>query len=155
MSRRPQQMNLIKLIRDGQNYMQICPKDKRLSTAFPEINIIILTQYAIRFMPPLSIAIFIWQYYMRAELVLCIITSLFALSLPVQGMLWLGKRANSALPLNLLDWFNQLRSRLIANDITTDKPLKPTFIELMRLLDLTKTHIGDYLDINHDHHNGE
>jgi uncharacterized protein len=155
MSRRPQQMNLIKLIHAGQNYMQICPKDKRLSTAFPEINIIRLTQYAIRFMPPLAIAIFVWQYYMHAKLVLCIITALFALSLPVQGLLWLGKRAKSALPLNLLDWFNQLRARLITDNIIINKPIESTFSELMRLLDLTQKHIGDYLDIDHDHRHGE
>lgn len=148
-------MNLIKLIQNGQNYMRICPKDKRLSMTFPEIKLIKLTQYAIRFMPPLSIAIFIWQYYMHAELATCVITSLFALSLPVQGVLWLGKRAKSALPLNLLDWFNQLRFHLINNNIIANKPVKPTFIELMQLLNLAQTHIGDYLDIDYNDSNRE
>ncbi|VEI44903.1 membrane protein [Actinobacillus equuli] len=42
-----------------------------------------------------------------------IITSLFALSLPYQGLYWLGKRAASPLPLSLLGWYQELKQKLI------------------------------------------
>lgn len=140
-------MNLIRLLKDGQEYMRICPRDEHLKVTFPEIKIIQLTKLGIRFMPPLAIFLFIWQYYMHAPLIASIITILFALSLPVQGILWLGKRARMPLPLTLLTWFNELKQKLILHHILGEKAaIRPTYMELMKLLKLCQTHFG------HDEH---
>ncbi|MGL5026822.1 MAG: DUF412 family protein, partial [Shewanella oncorhynchi] len=37
---------------------------------------------------------------------------LFFISLPLQGLLWLGWRARHPLPLTLFDWSNQLSAKL-------------------------------------------
>lgn len=92
-------MNLIKLLKNGQEYMRIFPKEAHLKITFPEIKIMTLTHYSIRFMPPSAILIFLWQYFMHAPFVLSLITILFALSIPIQGLFFLGKRAQMRLPL--------------------------------------------------------
>lgn len=144
-------MNIIKLLKLGQEYMHICPKDKRLTTTFPELKIILLTQKAIKYMPPAIIIIFIWQYYMHAGLVIPSLTALFAFSLPIQGLLWLGKRAETKLPLTLLEWYNHLKGKLAENNIIAKRNITlqhsaPTFMELAQLLNLMKQHFGDYFD---------
>lgn len=138
-------MNLIRLLKDGQEYMRICPKDAHLKTTFPEIKIIHLTRLGIRFMPPLAIIVFIWQYYMHAPLIASVITILFALSLPIQGILWLGKRSQMPLPLTLLTWFNELKQKLISHRILGERAsIRPTYMELMKLLKLCQKHFGHY-----------
>lgn len=140
-------MNLIGLLKDGQQYMQLCPQDARFKATFPEINIIQLTRLGIRFAPPLAVLLFIWQYYMDASLVVSIVTILFALSLPVQGMLWLGKRARMPLPLTLLAWFNELKQQLIKNRILGEKAaLPPTYMELMKLVRLCQKQLHQSTD---------
>lgn len=138
-------MNLIRLLKDGQEYMQICPKDVHFKEAFPEINVIQLTRLGIRFTPPFAILLFVWQYYMDAPLIASIVTILFALSLPIQGILWLGKRAHLPLPLTLLAWFNELKQKLIENRIIGEKAsLRPTYMELVKLLRLCQNQLGYY-----------
>ena len=140
-----EEMTRSSLIKTGQEYMRLCPNDPRLKMTFPEIKIIHLTRIGIRFMPPLATLIFIWQYYMHTPLTLSLITIVFALSLPVQSLMWLGKRAQTPLPLTLLHWFNALKKKLILNHIISDKaPIYPTFIELMKLINLAKEHFGCY-----------
>ncbi|QIQ21336.1 terminus macrodomain insulation protein YfbV [Zophobihabitans entericus] len=145
---------MIKLLKDGQRYMQVCPNDKRLLSSFPEMKIIRLTQLAKRYMPPAIVILFIWQYYMNANWAIALLTSIFAFSLPVQGMLWLGKRANSPLPLTLVDWFAMLEKRLIDKHVLGKSNPKPNFMDLMRILNLAKLHLGDYLDLDDSDQNG-
>lgn len=39
-------------------------------------------------------------------------TALFALSLPMQGLWWLGKRSVTPLPPSILNWFYEVRGKL-------------------------------------------
>lgn len=138
-------MNLIKLLKNGQEYMRIFPKEARFKITFPEIRIITLTHYSMRFMPPSAILIFLWQYFMHAPLILSVITILFALSLPLQGLFFLGKRAQMQLPLTLLCWFNELKHNLTIHHIIGEKTvISPTFMELIKLLNLSKQYLGYY-----------
>lgn len=147
MSRNPLNMNLVNIFKSGQLYMRICPQDKELAYSFPEIKIINYIKTAKKYLPPLVIALIVWQYYMHAQIAVTAITILFMLSLPIQGIFWLGKRSQSPLPLNLVDSYNHIKSRLIekkilVNDKNTTNKL--TFEELMKLLNLAKIHLGNY-----------
>ncbi|MDF7671435.1 terminus macrodomain insulation protein YfbV [Orbaceae bacterium ESL0721] len=144
-------MNVVKIFKTGQQYMRLCPQDKRLATSFPEIKIINYIKLANRYLPPAVIALFLWQYFMHAPIAIIVVTALFALSLPLQGILWLGRRALSPLPLTLLSMYNQLQQQLITKNIIPKT--KPTakdlnFIEFIKLLNLAKTHLGSYFGDN-------
>ena len=43
---------------------------------------------------------------------LAVATALFALSLPMQGLWWLGKRSVTPLPPAILNWFYEVRGKL-------------------------------------------
>lgn len=147
MSRNQQIMNLVQIFKSGQAYMQLCPKDKELSHSFPELKIINHIKTASKYLPPLIIAIIVWQYYMHAQIAVTTITVLFALTLPLQGILWLGKRAQSPLPLNLVDCYNQIKAQLIEKKILAkdkNSSNKLTFEEFMKLINLAKIHLGSY-----------
>jgi uncharacterized membrane protein YfbV (UPF0208 family) len=107
-------MNLVKLLGDGQRYMKIWPMVRQLGFYFPEYRVVKATQLAIIAMPVLALVvaasqlyIFGWDYLPQALTML-----LFFISLPLQGLLWLGWRASHPLPLSLFDWGNQLSSAL-------------------------------------------
>lgn len=147
MSRNHKFMNLVKAFKTGQRYMELCPKDKALSYSFPELKIINHIKTAKKYLPPIIIALAVWQYYMPAQLAVTIIAILFALSLPVQGIYWLGKRSQSPLPLNLVDCYNHIQSKLIEKKILVENKEtneKLTFESFMKLITLSKKHFGNY-----------
>ncbi len=70
-----------------------------------------MTRYAIRFMPPIAV------FTLRCRLpwavsLAAVATALFALSLPMQGLWWLGKRSVTPLPPAILNWFYEVRCKL-------------------------------------------
>lgn len=96
----------------GQHYMKTWPLDKRLAPVFPENRVVRATQFGIRFMPPLAVFTLTWQIALGGQLGPAIATALFACSLPLQGLWWLGRRAVSPLPPTLSEWFHDLRHKL-------------------------------------------
>ena len=48
----------------------------------------------------------------RIYSLLAVATALFALSLPMQGLWWLGKRSVTPLPPAILNWFYEVRGKL-------------------------------------------
>lgn len=147
MSRNPLHMNLVNTFKLGQRYMQLCPKDKELIYSFPELKIINYIKTSKKYLPPIIIGLLVWQYYLPAQLAVTVITILFSISLPLQGIFWLGKRAHSPLPLNLVDCYNRIELKLIERKIlvknknTADKL---TFEAFMKLINLSKIHLGSY-----------
>ena len=153
MSRNPKQMNLVKIFKQGQTYMDICPKDKGLSYSFPELKIINYIKMAKKILPPIIIGLILWQYYLPAQLVVTIITILFTLSLPIQGILWSGYRSQSPLPLNLVDNYNRIKLQLIEKKVLSPNKNpneKLTFASLMKLINLSKIHLGNYFGQDND-----
>lgn len=161
MSRNPNNMNLVNTFKAGQRYMKLCPIDNQLMHSFPELKIINHIKIATKYLPATIIGLIVWQYYMPAQLAITILTILFALSLPLQGILWLGRRSQSPLPLNLVDSYNQIKSQLVAKKIIiTNKPTdrinnenpkeKLTFENFMQLIILAKTYLGDYFGQQND-----
>ncbi|AIR06706.1 MULTISPECIES: terminus macrodomain insulation protein YfbV [Cedecea] len=96
----------------GQHYSKTWPLDKRLSPVFIENRVIRATRYAIRFMPPLAVFTLTWQIALGGQLGPAVATALFACSLPMQGLWWLGKRSVTPLPPSTLQWFYEVRMKL-------------------------------------------
>ncbi len=123
------------LFQRGQHYMKTWPADKRLAPVFPENRVVTATKFAIRFMPPLAVFTLTWQIALGGQLGPAIATALFACSLPMQGLWWLGKRAGTPLPPALLQWFNEVRSKLEeAGQAIAPVEGKPTYQTLADLL---------------------
>lgn len=123
------------LFKRGQHYMKTWPADKRLAPVFPENRVVTATRFAIRFMPPLAVFTLTWQIALGGQLGPAIATALFACSLPMQGLWWLGKRAGTPLPPALLQWFNEVRSKLEeAGQAIAPVEGKPTYQALADVL---------------------
>lgn len=86
-------VNFFSLFRRGQHYSKTWPLEKRLAPVFVENRVIKMTCYAIRFMPPIAVFTLCWQIALGGQLGPAVATALFALSLPMQGLWWLGKRS--------------------------------------------------------------
>ncbi|AKH88531.1 terminus macrodomain insulation protein YfbV [Edwardsiella tarda] len=138
-----------RLFQRGQIYMKTWPNEKRLAPVFPEHRVSRATRFAIRFMPPIAMFTLCWQIALGGQLGPALATALFACSLPMQGLWWLGKRSVTPLPPTLLQWFHQLRDKLSASGIAL-APLDgaPTYQSLAELLrrcckQLDKTFLDD------------
>lgn len=107
-------VKVFKTLGDGRRYMKTWPMVKQLSFYFPEYRVVRATQLALRLMPLLAIIAAGSQLYLYgwAFLPQAITIALFFISLPIQGLFWLGWRATHPLPLSLLDWCNNLSIKL-------------------------------------------
>jgi len=123
------------LFQRGQHYMKTWPADKRLAPVFPENRVANVTRFAIRFMPPLAVFTLTWQIALGGQLGPAIATALFACSLPMQGLWWLGKRSVTPLPPTLLSWFHEVRAKLEeAGQAIAPVDGKPTYQALADVL---------------------
>ena len=95
-------VSFFSLFNRGQHYAKTWPLDKRLAPVF----------IAIRIMPPIAIFTLCWQIALGGQLGPAVATALFALSLPMQGLWWLGKRSVTPLPPSILNWFYEVRGKL-------------------------------------------
>lgn len=119
----------------GQRYMKTWPSDKRLAPVFPENRVVKATRFAVRFMPPLAIFSLTWQIALGGQLGPTIATALFACSLPMQGLWWLGRRSVTPLPPTLLQWFFELRNKLMeAGQAVAPVEGTPTYQALAEVL---------------------
>lgn len=95
-------MSFLKTLKIGQHYLKNWPLEIKLGAIFPENRVIKTTIFAQRFMPFLAVFSIVWQqFYARSDymaLAVAVLTALFALCLPLQGLYWLGKRAQRKLP---------------------------------------------------------
>ncbi|MCG9714122.1 DUF412 domain-containing protein [Shewanella insulae] len=107
-------VQVLKTLGVGRRYMKTWPMVRQLSFYFPEYRVIRATALAIRLMPLLALLAGGSQLYLYgwAWLPQAITIALFFISLPIQGLLWLGWRAKHPLPLSLLDWGNNLSAKL-------------------------------------------
>ncbi|WP_445497843.1 terminus macrodomain insulation protein YfbV [Photorhabdus sp. SF281] len=131
----PASSGWIRKMRLGQQYMKTWPIEKQLAPMFPENRIIKATRFGIRFMPPLAIFTLTWQIALGGQLGPAVATALFACSLPMQGLWWLGKRASTPLPATLLKWFHEIRDKFVEAGIAM-APVQqtPTYQSLAELL---------------------
>lgn len=106
--------------------MKTWPMARQLSFYFPEYRVIRATQLALPVMPILALLVAASQLSIHgwAFLPQAMTLALFFITLPIQGLLWLGWRSRHPLPLFLLEWCGTLTTKMIAMGIRC-RPLGP------------------------------
>lgn len=142
---------MFETIQQGQRYLATFPNQKKLNLFIPDYRIIRLVKFAGRVMPAFACFAVCWQYFFPDQehltLANAFLTALFALSIPFQGLFWLGKRANSPLPLHLLQWYEELRAKLALQQQSLPTPTLPNYQDFANLLSLAEQTWGDsYFD---------
>lgn len=128
---------LIHNLRDGQNYMDLWPMRKELSPLFPEHRIIKATRFGIKVMPAVAAISLLWQMSFNNSQAIpqAVVVALFAISLPLQGMWWLGSRSNTKLPPALAGWYHELHQKIIESGFALEPArAKPRYKELATVL---------------------
>ncbi|EJA7358540.1 DUF412 domain-containing protein [Vibrio alginolyticus] len=130
-------VGLIHSLKDGQNYMEIWPVRKELSAIFPEHRIIKATRFGIKVMPAVAAISVLTQMAFNNYHALpqSIVVALFAISLPLQGIWWLGARSNTKLPPSLASWYRELHQKIVETGFALE-PVKarPRYKELAIIL---------------------
>ncbi|WGV99394.1 terminus macrodomain insulation protein YfbV [Vibrio sp. YMD68] len=130
-------VGLVHSLRDGQKYMDTWPMRKELAILFPEQRVIKATRFAIRVMPAIAAISVITQVAFQNQQALpqAVVVALFAISLPLQGMWWLGNRANKQLPPSLANWYREMHQKIVETGMALEpmKP-KPRYKELAQIL---------------------
>lgn len=124
-------------LKSGQEYMRIWPMQKQLFALFPECRIITATKLGISVMPPLAVVVMAVQIQALGLGVLAqsVTLGIFFLSLPLQGLLWLGHRAQQELPPPTLNWYKEIHAKMLNKGChLSHLSQKPTFKELAVLL---------------------
>ncbi len=125
------------LLQDGRQYSQTWPLKAELAAVFPEVRIIKATNLAISTMPPLAIlsAAIQLQTFGTEFLPQAIATSLFLLSLPIQGLYWLGKRSDTRLPPGMVAWYRDIHDKMRSQGCELNGiKRQPKYKELANLL---------------------
>ncbi len=130
-------IGLIHNFRSGQKYMDIWPMRKELSPIFPEHRVIKATRFGIKVMPAVAaISILVQMTFQNMQAMpQAIVIALFAISLPLQGMWWLGYRSNTVLPPALAGWYHELRHKIQESGFALEPAkAKPRYKELAMTL---------------------
>ncbi|MCF6436163.1 terminus macrodomain insulation protein YfbV [Pseudoalteromonas sp. MMG022] len=131
------QNSLITQVQLGRQYAKEWPMRKELAPIFAEYRVIKATELSLTVMPILAIfTVFFQTSQLGAQyLPQAIAAALFFLSLPVQGLLWLGKRCDTPLNPSLNSWYNELYHKMVANGYDAPSTSrKPRYRELAKLL---------------------
>ncbi|CAM4170147.1 terminus macrodomain insulation protein YfbV [Pseudoalteromonas byunsanensis] len=131
------QNSLITQVQLGRQYAKEWPMRKELAPMFAEYRVIRATELSLTVMPILAIFTVFFQTSQLGMQYLpqAIAAALFFLSLPVQGLMWLGKRCDTPLSPSLNSWYNELYHKMVANGYDAPStPRKPRYRELAKLL---------------------
>jgi uncharacterized membrane protein YfbV (UPF0208 family) len=128
---------LVHSLRDGQKYMDTWPMRKELNMLFPEQRIIKATRFGVKVMPAIAAISVLTQMAFNNydAMPQAVIMALFAISMPVQGMWWLGNRANTQLPPSLAGWYREMYQKIVESGFALE-PMKarPRYKELAHIL---------------------
>lgn len=130
-------MQLPQMIKDGQQYMDTWPMQKPLFALFPECRVIAATKFAIRVMPALAVLSVAVQLQMLGMeyVAQAIAIGVFFISLPVQGLIWLGYRSQQPLPPAIKVWYNDIYQKMRQQGYELHHGLaNPKFLQLALLL---------------------
>ncbi len=100
--------------RDGQQYISEWPVRKELAPMFPENRVIRATNFAIKVMPAVAVISVLMQMVFNNydAMPQAVVVALFALSMPLQGLWWLGRRRQTNLPPALAGWYRELHQKI-------------------------------------------
>lgn len=131
------QKSVMSQLQTGRLYGKKWPMRKELAPLFLEFRVIRATELAITVMPILAMLTLFFQLnYLGSDfLPQAIASALFFISLPLQGLFWLGKRAQTPLDPAMQKWYNELYIKMAANGYQTQlSESKPRYMELANLL---------------------
>jgi uncharacterized membrane protein YfbV (UPF0208 family) len=131
------QTGWIHAFKAGQKYMDTWPLRKELSPIFPENRIIKATRFGIKVMPAVAAISVLMQMSFNNYQAMpqAIVVALFAISLPLQGMWWLGNRSNTQLPPALAGWYRELHQKILETGFALEPiKAKPRYKELAQIL---------------------
>lgn len=123
----------------GSAYLVVWPKERQLAALFPEYRITTATRLALRTIPALMVLSLLVQFQLGDPRYWPgVVTSvLFLASLPLQGLFWLGKRADTLLPPNLVTWHQQIYQKMAEAGVSVTQPVaRPRYFELGETLNL-------------------
>ncbi|MDA0147864.1 terminus macrodomain insulation protein YfbV [Vibrio sp. LaRot3] len=130
-------VGIVHSLRDGQKYMDTWPMKKELAPMFPELRIIKATRFGMKVMPAIAAISVLTQmtFGNYQAMPQAVIIAIFAISMPVQGIWWLGNRANTELPRPLAGWYRELHQKILESGFALE-PLKakPRYKELAMIL---------------------
>ena len=127
------QKSVMSQVQIGRQYAKQWPMRKELAPLFSEFRVIRATELAITVMPILAMLTLFFQLnYLGPDfLPQAIASALFFLSLPLQGLLWLGKRAQTPLDPAMLSWYKELHTKMVANGYQAKlSEKKPRYLDL-------------------------
>ncbi|GLT16569.1 UPF0208 membrane protein [Vibrio zhanjiangensis] len=137
-------VGLVHNLRDGQKYMDIWPMRKELSVLFPEQRIIKATKFGAKAMPAIAAISVLTQMVFNnyQSMPQAVVVALFAISLPIQGMWWLGSRSNTQLPPALAGWYREIHQKIAESGFALE-PIKnkPRYKELAQILNRAFRHL--------------
>lgn len=129
--------SVMSMLRCGQDYMETWPVRKELYSLFPENRVVSATKFAIKTMPPAAIlaCALLLENMGFGYIPQTIAIGAFFVSLPLQGLLWLGHRSQQSLPPQLNSWYQDIHAKMRSQgcQIASAKS-KPTYTELAKLL---------------------
>lgn len=124
-------------IKSGQDYMKTWPMQKQLYALFPECRIISATKFGLKIMPAIAVFVVAIQlHYLGFEALPSALTiGIFFISLPLQGLLWLGHRSEQTLPPHIYIWYKEIYLKMQMKGLQLQQQsAKPNFKELAILL---------------------
>lgn len=123
-------MSFIATLKRGHHYANLWPRHAVVA-AMTESRVVPAVVMAAHWMPAAAALNLVvqWQFQSQHLMPLAWMTSVFLLSLPVQGWYWLGRRAETKLTPRLQHWYTELAQKL---------ELKPrsqgTYLDLVKML---------------------
>ncbi|HCZ9664288.1 TPA: DUF412 domain-containing protein, partial [Vibrio cholerae] len=112
----------------------------------PEQRVIKATRFAIKVMPAVAaISVLTQMVFANTQAMpQAIVVALFAMSLPLQGIWWLGHRANTQLPPALASWYRELYMKIVETGFALE-PIKskPRYKELAQVLNRAFRQLDD------------
>ena len=127
------QKNLMALIKDGQSYIKTWPLKRELGAIFIDFRVIKATKLGINILPMIAVlSLMVQMTWLGNEYLPQALTcSLFILSMPLQGLYWLGKRANTPLPSSTAKWYHQVHQQMLEKGCHLPRAInKPCYREL-------------------------
>ena len=125
------------LIEQGRQYQALWPKQKALAVIFPEPKMIALCQLLQKTAPMIACMSFVVQFlYFGNEVIpRALAMSLLVLSMPYQGLIWLGFRSKKTLSIGLISWCSDVRQQMVNAGMHV-KPMtaKACYMDMAQLL---------------------
>jgi hypothetical protein len=130
-------MSVFEIIKLGRKYLQLWPEKVELASYFEEYRAIQVSRLVCKYLPGLTLFIFIIQLYFGGfnALPQAIVYALFILSIPVQALVILGIKADKFLPPGLASWYKEAVAKMNQQGGQIKLSLtKPRYLDLASLL---------------------